>query len=224
MRVLMFGPPGAGKGTQAQLLVRRFRLRHISTGNMLRDVIEAGTEIGKIARSYIDQGKLVPNEMIRKMAEEAVEQAGYDHFILDGYPRTVEQAEWLTEFMRAHDIELDVIASLKVPDDVIVDRLSKRRVHKVTGENYHLDYNPPPADVDPSLIIQRPDDRAEAVRKRLLIYHEQTKPVEEFYVDHPNYLCIDGTQPMETVHALIAERLLDEPSTEPIQASSNPDR
>ena len=227
MRVLMFGPPGAGKGTQANLLVERYDLRHISTGNILREVIASGSEIGKIAKEYIDLGKLVPDEMIRVLAEEAMIQADYDHFILDGYPRTVDQAEWLTEFNRQYNIELDVIASLKVPDEVIVGRLSKRRVHKLTGENYHLDYRPPPADLDPDLIIQRPDDRAEAVRKRLLIYHEQTKPVEEFFIDHPHYLCIDGSQPMEAIHGLIAEQMLkSEPSAEPVPSESRtePDR
>ena len=207
MRILMFGPPGAGKGTQAKMLVDRFNLHHISTGNMLREVIKAGTEFGRIAKQYIDQGRLVPNDMIRVLAEEAITEANLDQFILDGYPRTVEQAEWLAGFMEEHDIDLSVIASLKVPDEVIVDRLSKRRVHKITGENYHLDYKPPPPDVDPELIEQRPDDRAEAVRRRLRIYHNQTKPVEDFYVNHPKYLSIDGTQPMDVVHDTITEQL-----------------
>ena len=207
MRVLMFGPPGAGKGTQASLLVKHYHLTHISTGNMLREVIDSDSEKGRIAKGYIDQGKLVPNEMIRDLTEDAIEDAGFDQFILDGYPRTVEQAKWLKTFMDNHDIDLSVIVSLKVPDEVIVERLSKRRVHKITKENYHLDFNPPPPDIDPDLLMQRPDDRADAIRKRLSVYHKQTKPVEDFYVNHPHYLRIDGTQSLEQVQNIIAEKV-----------------
>lgn len=212
MRVLMFGPPGAGKGTQASLLVKRYQLAHISTGNMLREVIDSDSEMGRIAKSFIDKGRLVPDEMIRDLTEDAIEQAGYNRFILDGYPRTVEQAKWLASFLEDHEIDLSVIVSLKVPDDVIVSRLSKRRVHKITKENYHLDFNPPPPDIDPDLLIQRPDDRAEAIRKRLSVYHKQTKPVEDFYVDHPHYLRIDGTQSLESVQNIIAAKMADQPS------------
>jgi adenylate kinase len=207
MRVLMFGPPGAGKGTQANLLVRRFQLKHISTGNILRQVIDEGSDTGAIAKKYMDKGKLVPNELIRDLAEEAIAEANYDRFILDGYPRTVEQAKWLSEFLERHEFDLDVIVSLKVPDEVIVGRLSQRRVNKLTGENYHLEFKPPSHDVDPALIIQRRDDRPDAIRKRLSVYHKQTKPVEDFYVNDPNYLRIDGTQSQEVVHRLIADRL-----------------
>lgn len=207
MRILMFGPPGAGKGTQANLLVKRYHLKHISTGNILRQVIEDGTEIGAIAKRYMDNGKLVPNELIRDLAEEAIEAVHFNNFILDGYPRTIEQAQWLQDFLKLHQIELDIIVSLKVPDEVIVGRLSQRRVNKETGENYHLEFKPPPPDVDPSLIIQRRDDRAEAIRKRLQVYHKQTKPVEDFYVNDPNYLRIDGTQSQEVVQQIIAQKL-----------------
>ncbi len=209
MRVLMFGPPGAGKGTQASLLVKQHHLTHISTGNILREVIASGSEKGQIAKSYIDQGKLVPDEMIRVLTEDAIENAGYNHFILDGYPRTVEQAKWLEAFLTDHDIDLSVILSLKVPDETIVDRLSKRRVHKITKENYHLDYNPPPADIDPDMLMQRPDDKALAIRKRLIVYHERTKPVEDFYTDHPHYLKIDGTQSLAEVQRIIDEKIAE---------------
>ncbi len=214
MRVLLFGPPGAGKGTQASLLVKKYQLSHISTGNILREVIASGSDMGMIAKSYIDHGKLVPDAMIRTLTEEAIEQAGYNRFILDGYPRTVEQAQWLKLFLDNHDIDLSVIVSLKVPDEVIVSRLSKRRVHKITKENYHLDFNPPPQDIDPDLLTQRPDDRAEAIRKRLGIYHMKTKPVEDFYTDHPNYLKIDGTKSLEDVQAAIATHMMTEAETE----------
>ena len=222
MRVLMFGPPGAGKGTQASLLVKQYHLTHISTGNMLRDVIESDSEMGHIAKSFIDQGKLVPNEMIRELTEDAIGHAGFDQFILDGYPRTVDQAKWLKLFLDKNNIDFSVIVSLKVPDEVIVGRLSQRRVHKITKENYHLDFNPPPVDIDPDLLIQRPDDRAEAIRKRLSVYHKQTKPVEDFYTDDPHYLPIDGTQSLEIVKQIIAEKMANqtaEVSTQEVEGS-----
>ncbi len=207
MRVLIFGPPGAGKGTQASLLVKRYNLSHISTGNILREVIKAKTETGYIAKAYMDKGRLVPDDIIKQLAEKAIREAGYDRFILDGYPRTIDQAKWLRSFLDEHEITLDVIASLVVPDDVIVERLSRRRIHAITGENYHLDFKPPPDDVDPEHIIQRKDDQPDAIRERLKIYHKQTKPVEAFYVDHPNYIRVDGTQELEVVHRTIADGL-----------------
>ena len=207
MRVLIFGPPGAGKGTQAALLVNRFKLRHISTGNILREVIKARTETGSIAKTYMDKGRLVPDDIIRELAEKAIEEAGYDRFILDGYPRTVDQAKWLGEFILQNNAILDVIVSLKVPNEVIVGRLSRRRVHAVTGENYHLDYRPPPPGVNPEHIIQRKDDRPEAIRERLEVYHRQTKPVEAFFVEDPHYMVIDGTQASDHIHQLIADKL-----------------
>lgn len=214
MRVLMFGPPGAGKGTQAAILVKKYSLKHISTGNILREVIKAKTETGSIARAYMDEGKLVPDDIIKKLAEKAIENAGFDRFILDGYPRTIEQAHWLKDFLNAHHISLDVIVSLKVPDEVIVQRLSRRRVHAITGENYHLDFKPPPPDVNPEDIIQRRDDRPETIRERLRVYHKQTKPVEAFYLDDPNYIKVDGTQELDEVHQIIADKLT---SVRPVQ-------
>ena len=208
MRVLMFGPPGAGKGTQAALLVKKYSLKHISTGNILREVIRSKTETGSIARAYMDEGKLVPDDIIKKLAEKAIENCGFDNFILDGYPRTIEQAKWLNLFLDKNQISLDVIVSLKVPDEVIVQRLSRRRVHAVTGENYHLDFKPPPPEVDPQNIIQRSDDHPETIRERLRVYHKQTKPVEAFYVDDPNYVMIDGTQELDHINQMIASKVI----------------
>ena len=207
MRVLMFGPPGAGKGTQAALLVKRYRLEHISTGNILRAVIKSKTETGSIAKAYMDEGKLVPDDIIKKLAEKAIAEAGFDRFILDGYPRTIEQAHWLGAYLSRNDALLNVIVSLKVPDEVIVQRLSRRRVHAVTGENYHLDFKPPPPDVNPDDIIQRRDDRPETIRERLRVYHKQTKPVEALYIDSPYYVKVDGTMELEDIHRVIAGKL-----------------
>ena len=214
MRVLMFGPPGAGKGTQAALLVKRYSLKHISTGNILREVIKAKTETGSIARAYMDEGKLVPDDIIKKLAEKAIADAGFDRFILDGYPRTIEQAHWLGGFLEKNDIILDAIVSLKVPDEVIVQRLSRRRVHAVTGENYHLDFKPPPLDVNPGDIIQRRDDRPETIRERLRVYHKQTKPVEALYINNTNYVKVDGTLELEEIHQMIAGKLTTDKSVQ----------
>ncbi len=181
MRIAVFGPPGAGKGTQARLLAERRGYRHISTGDLLRQAIQAGTEIGEKAVGFVDAGRLVPDALVRALADEAIAAAGYDDFILDGYPRTVQQAEWLTAFLEAHGEPLDAVLFFRLRDEVVVDRLSKRRVHKVTGENYHTEHRPPPPDVDPDLIMQRPDDLPEAIRRRLQVYHDETHPVEAYY-------------------------------------------
>ncbi|MEZ4698739.1 MAG: adenylate kinase [Rhodothermales bacterium] len=208
MRILIFGPPGAGKGTQAAKLIERFSLKHISTGNMLRAAVADKTAVGAVAKDYINEGRLVPGQLMKKITEEAIAEQGYDQFILDGYPRTVEQAEWLSEFLNAHRAPLDAVISLVVPDEVIVERLSARRVNRKTGENYHLEFKPPPPSVDPSLIYQRPDDRPEAIRKRLAIYHDETKPVESHFSGHPKYARIDGTMPQEDVHEAIVDLIM----------------
>lgn len=203
MRIALFGPPGVGKGTQAKMLSERRGLRHISTGVMLREAMAAGTPLGREAARYVNAGKLVPGEVVRKLAEAAIADAGFDDFVLDGYPRTVEQAHWLNDFLNAHDAPLQAVISIQVPDEVIVDRLSKRRVDRVTGENYHLDFKPPPPDIDPDRIIQRPDDRPEAIRKRLEVYRSETLPVERIYEECGKLFRVDGVGTMEEVYRRI---------------------
>jgi adenylate kinase len=202
MRIALFGPPGAGKGTQARLLSERRGLRHLSTGVIIRQAIEAETPVGQKAQPFVDAGELVPDEIMRPLAEEAIAGEDFTRFVLDGYPRTLQQAEWLTAFLEEHDAPFTAVVNLDVPDENIVERLSKRRVHKETGENFHLDAKPPPSDLDPSLIVQRPDDRSEAIRKRLAVYREETAPVRAYYERRAesSFRSIDGTGSFEEVY------------------------
>lgn len=209
MRLIIFGPPGAGKGTQAGLLEERHGLTQISTGDIIREAMEKETPVGKEAKSYVEKGELVPDEVVRKLAENAIADEDYDDFVLDGYPRTIQQAEWLTSFMGEHDLSIDAVLSLRVPDDVIVQRLSRRRVHEETGETYHLDHNPPPAHVDEDLIVQRDDDAPETVRNRLSVYKEETKPLEDYYEDNGLLVTVDGQGDIEDVYGRI-ESVLDD--------------
>lgn len=203
MRLVIFGPPGAGKGTQARLLEERRGLVQISTGDILRAAMKNETPLGKKAKSYVESGELVPDEVVRKLAEQAIEDEGYEDFVLDGYPRTTQQAEWLTSFLEENETPLHAVLSLQVPDDVIVRRLSRRRVHKETGETYHLDHDPPPDDVDPDLVIQRSDDQPETVRNRLEVYRDETEPLEAYYEERGELVSVDGVGDIEEVYERI---------------------
>lgn len=207
MRLIIFGPPGAGKGTQAGLLEKRRGITQISTGDILREAMDRGTDLGQKAKSYIEAGELVPDELVRKLAEQAIAEEGYDDFVLDGYPRTLQQAEWLTEFLDEHGTPLDAVVSLEVPDEVLVQRLSRRRVHAETGETYHLDHDPPPDDVDPDLIVQRSDDKPETVRNRLSVYREETEPLASYYEERDTLVTVDGVGDIEEVFQRIANVL-----------------
>ena len=207
MRLVIFGPPGAGKGTQAGLLETRHGITQISTGDILREAMSEETPLGKKAKSYVEAGELVPDELVRKLAEQAVADEGYDDFVLDGYPRTRQQAEWLTEFLDEHGTPLDAVLSLDVPDEVLVRRLSRRRVHAETGETYHLDHDPPPDDVDNDLIVQRSDDEPETVRNRLEVYREETAPLASYYEDRDALVSVDGVGDIEDVFRRIVQVL-----------------
>ena len=207
MRLIIFGPPGAGKGTQAGLLEDRRGITQISTGDILREAMDQETELGQKAKSYIEAGELVPDKLVRALAEQAVADERYDEFVVDGYPRTRQQAEWLTEFLDEHDTPLDAVLSLEVPDDVLVRRLSRRRVHAETGETYHLDHDPPPDDVDPDLIVQRSDDEPETVRNRLEVYREETEPLAAYYDDRDLLVPVDGVGDIEEIFERIEQVL-----------------
>jgi adenylate kinase len=204
MRIVLFGPPGVGKGSQASLLEDRMGLQHVSTGIILRRAIRAGTPVGRAAEEYVTSGQLVPGRVVRALAEDAIREAEFDDFVLDGYPRTIEQAQWLDEFLGEHGARLNGVLSLAVPDQVIVDRLSKRRIDTLTGANYHLDFKPPPPDVPAERIIQRKDDLPEAILKRLSVYREQTAPVEGWYRNRGDLRDVNGVGAFEEVHERIA--------------------
>jgi adenylate kinase len=208
MRLIIFGPPGAGKGTQAGLLEDRWGITQISTGDILRESMNEGTPLGQKAKSYVEAGELVPDEVVRKLAEQAIAEEGYGDFLLDGYPRTRQQAEWLTEFLEEHETPIDAVISLEVPDEVLVRRLSRRRVHAETGETYHLDHDPPPEDVDPDLIVQRSDDEPETVRNRLEVYRDETEPLAAYYEERGALVSVDGVGDIEEVFERI-EQVLD---------------
>ena len=192
MRLALFGPPGAGKGTQASFLKESVGLKSISTGNLIRSEIRNASPIGQDLENYIQDGGLVPDTIVQDLAQSAIAKQKFNHYILDGFPRTVGQAHWLADFLDAYKMPLQLVVSLSVPDNVLVERLSQRRIHKLTCEPYHLTYHPPPKDVDASLIVQRKDDRPEAVRNRLATYRELTLPVEEFYEQQGLLVRISG--------------------------------
>lgn len=182
MRVILLGAPGAGKGTQAQFICQRFDIPQISTGDMLRAAIKAGTELGKQVKEVMDTGGLVSDELIIGLISERIAQDDCANgFLLDGFPRTIPQAEALV----AAQITIDHVLEIAVDDEEIVGRISGRRVHPGSGRTYHLEHNPPKQagqdDVTGEELIQREDDKEETVRKRLQVYHTQTKPLVEFY-------------------------------------------
>jgi len=213
MRIVLLGAPGAGKGTQAQFLMAKFGIPQISTGDMLRAAIKAGSELGNKAKAVMDAGQLVSDDLIIGLVKERVAQddckAG---FLLDGFPRTIPQAD----AMKENGISVDHVLEFDVPDEVIVERMAGRRVHSGSGRVYHLVYNPPKVegkdDVSGDDLSIRPDDEEATVRKRLAIYHEQTKPLVDFYQAEAksgncSYLTIDGTQAVEKVNQLLSAQL-----------------
>jgi len=215
MRLVLFGPPGAGKGTQARRLTERFDLQQVSTGDLFRAALRDKTPVGLEAKRYLDEGKLVPDAVVNKMVEGALDALGHDDFILDGFPRTVEQARWLLGYLDEVGAPLDAVLSLKVEPELIVQRLSRRRTDRATGEIYHLDFNPPPADVPPERLLHRSDDQPDAIRTRLKVYVDQTRPLEAIFREDAPYFEIDGVGEIDEVH----ERILDALSTSKVRSA-----
>jgi len=177
MRMILFGPPGAGKGTQAARLLERYKVAHLSTGDMLRAAVKAKSELGQAAEGYMKRGELVPDQLVCDLVVERLAQPDCTNgFMLDGFPRTVPQAEALAVTLEKAGITLDLVLVLEVPDTLIVERITGRRSDPETGAIYHLKFNPPPADVA-GRVVQRSDDTEEACRTRLAKYHAETTPV-----------------------------------------------
>lgn len=195
MRLVLFGPPAAGKGTQARLIADRTGLNHISTGELFREEIGRGTRLGKTARRYISKGNLVSDDVAWSVARRALEAIGGDDFVLDGYPRTLPQARLLRDYLDAKGGSLDAVLHLRLAEEEIVRRISRRRIDTETGKTYHLDYQPPPENVPAERLTQREDDRPEAVRKRLEVYEERTAHILRFYegLDLVRRIDADGT-------------------------------
>jgi adenylate kinase len=205
LNLILFGPPGAGKGTQAERLKLDFRLPFISTGDMLRQNVKEGTELGKRAKEFMDAGDLVPDELIVAMAAERLHESdAQDGFILDGFPRTIEQAKALDNQLTEMKRRVTAAILIDVPDEEVVRRISGRRVCVKAGHNYHIEFDPPKregiCDQDGSRLIQRDDDKPDVVRNRLEVYHNQTEPLIEYYDKQGLMRRIDGTRSPEEVH------------------------
>jgi adenylate kinase len=219
LNLILLGPPGAGKGTQAERLTDDFKLPYIATGNILRQAVHDQTELGKQVKAFMDDGRLVPDELITGIILEAIGTTeAEDGFVLDGFPRTVGQADSLAEGMKSMDRELTAAILIDVPDEDLLRRMSGRRVSVKTGRVYHVDFDPPKhegrCDVDGSRLVQRDDDRPETIKKRLAVYHEQTEPLINYYEDQGLLRRFDGTRSPTEVHdhirATIATLRLEE--------------
>ena len=199
MILVFLGPPGAGKGTQAKLLSQRMGFLHLSTGDLLREAVKNQTPLGKKAKEYMDRGELVPDELIVQLIEETMPKDG--NVILDGFPRTVNQALALEEMLRVKGEKISKVLFFDVPDEVIIDRLSGRRVCSKCGAVYHVKYNPPKVegvcDLCGGSLVQRDDDKEEVVKKRLEVYRKQTQPLIEFYQDRGIIYRLDAEKGVE---------------------------
>lgn len=212
MKILLIGPPGGGKGTQAKKLSSKFNIPQISTGDMLRDHVKKMSKLGIKAKEFMDQGELVPDELILKMMKSKLSDDNCKNgYILDGFPRTLPQAKGLDSLLDNIDSNLDKVIIIKVDDDVIIDRMSGRRVHKNSGRIYHIKYNPPKNegldDITNEPLSIRSDDKKETVKNRLKIYHDLTKPLINFYNLKNILFEVDGENEIEDVFSSIINKL-----------------
>jgi adenylate kinase len=205
LNLILFGPPGAGKGTQAARLQEDFRLPYVATGDILRAAVKDGTELGLKAKGFMDAGKLVPDELVIDLIVDRIgADDARDGFILDGFPRTRAQADALGKAFDDLGRRITAVLLFDVPDEDLVSRISGRRVSVKTGRVYHVESDPPKhegrCDVDGSRLVQRDDDKPEVVQKRLEVYHEETEPLVAYYDERGLLRRIDGTRPPTEVH------------------------
>ena len=213
MKIILLGPPGAGKGTQAEIFCKNLSIAHISTGDMLREAIANETDTGKQAKEIMDAGDLVPDEVIINLVKERINEADCKNgYLFDGFPRTIPQADALEN----QEIFLDVVLELTLDDEQIINRMSGRRIHQSSGRSYHLEFNPPKDDgvddITGELLIQRDDDKPETVKNRLEVYWEQTNPLIVYYRSKSvqtdlKYIEIDGSRSMDEVSSQIKTAL-----------------
>ncbi len=205
MRMILVGPPGAGKGTQAAKLIDTYKIPHISTGDMLRAAVKEGTEMGKQADGFMKQGHLVPDEVVIGMVIERIAKGDCSEgFMLDGFPRTRPQAQALDTELTKAGVKLDVVLFIEVPDELIVGRITGRRSDPKTGAIYHLEFNPPPAGLE---VVQRKDDTEEACIARLEKYHSETAPIIPFYEEQGLIKRVDGNAAPDEVASRIKTAL-----------------
>lgn len=213
MRIVLFGPPGAGKGTQAGLLSGKFGAVHVSTGDILREAVAKGTEVGKKAQGYMERGELVPDHLVIEIAKQKLAEIGRSGFLLDGFPRTVPQAEALDAALEEVGLPLDAVVNLRVPEEELVKRLSGRRVCRGCGRPFHADTMPDgikECNACGGEIVQRADDRPEAVRNRLRVYREQTSPLIEYYRERGLLREIEATGAIDEVFERVVVALTDD--------------
>ncbi|MFJ4836075.1 adenylate kinase [Streptomyces sp. NPDC088747] len=216
MRIVLVGPPGAGKGTQAAFLAQNLSIPHISTGDLFRANISQQTELGKLAKSYMDKGELVPDEVTIAMAKDRMEQPDAENgFLLDGFPRNVSQAEALDDMLKAESMKLDAVLDLEVPEDEVVKRIAGRRICRNDSAHvFHVTYKPARqdgvCDVCGGELYQRDDDSEETVRKRLEVYHTQTEPIIDYYKAQGLVVTISALGKVEDVTARAMEALARE--------------
>ena len=217
MRLILLGPPGAGKGTQAAYIMEKYNIPQISTGDMLRAAVKAGSELGRQAKSFMDSGGLVPDDVIIGLVKERIQENDCKNgFLFDGFPRTIPQADALREA----GVEIDFVVEIDVDDEEIIKRLSGRRVHPDSGRTYHIDFNPPKAagidDVTGEPLIQRDDDKEDTIKKRLEVYHEQTELLVEYYSTQaqngsnasPKYVKVSGVGSLDAIKEKIFDALV----------------
>jgi adenylate kinase len=212
LNLVLLGPPGAGKGTQAERLVEDFGLPYYSTGIILREAVAEQSELGREAKKYMEDGELVPDELISRAVAERFDSGDADNgFLLDGFPRTVGQAEVLADLLESRGRDLTSVLLIEAPDDEVVRRLSGRRTCAKGNHVYHVEFDPPKhdgvCDQDGSRLIQREDDKPETVRKRLAVYHDQTEPLIEWYQRKGLLTRFDGTRSPDEVHDRIRATL-----------------